>query len=108
MGEEVYATGEPLREGVHLYAHSRKDGKPGVCYVLINTSKEAVTEVELPRAAACYTLSADSLRSSEIRLNGEVLRLTEDEQLPELRAESAAAGVFCAQPATINFFVLDA
>lgn len=108
MGEEVYATGEPVREGVHLYAHSRKDGKPGVCYVLVNTSKEEATEVTLPCTAECYTLSADALRSSDIRLNGEVLRLTADEQVPALPAQSVPAGVFRAQPATVSFFVLDA
>lgn len=108
MGEEVYATGEPLREGVHLFAHSRKDGKPGVCYALVNTSKEATTDIVLPTDAEVYILSANHLRSSEIRLNGKVLRLTEEEQVPEFRAQSADAGVFRAKPATVSFFVLDA
>ena len=29
MGTTVYDTAEPLREGAHVFAHSRKDGKEG-------------------------------------------------------------------------------
>ena len=56
MGKTVYATGEALREGAHVFAHSRKDGKDGVVYLVINNSAEATT-VQLPKDAALYTLT---------------------------------------------------
>lgn len=34
MGPTVYQTGEAPREGTHVYAHSRKDGKDGIVYLI--------------------------------------------------------------------------
>lgn len=34
MGTTVYDTKEEIREGAHVYAHSRKDGKEGVAYLV--------------------------------------------------------------------------
>ena len=47
MGQTVYATGEEIREGAHVYCHSRKDGQAGYAYLVINNSED-VTTVELP------------------------------------------------------------
>lgn len=69
MGTTVYESGEPLREGAHVYAHSRRDGKPGVAYLIINNSLTDTTTVELPRDAQRYTLSAPTLRSPVMYLN---------------------------------------
>ena len=38
MGTTVFDTKEEIREGAHVFAHSRKDGKDGVC--LLYTSPE--------------------------------------------------------------------
>ena len=84
MGPAVYATGEAVREGAHVYAHSRKDGKDGYCYLVINNSAEA-TAVELPKAADAYILTGNGkMRSRTMLLNGKELKLGENDELPAL------------------------
>ena len=84
MGRTVYASGEQIREGAHVYAHSRKDGKDGYAYLVINNSAETTT-VELPGEAEAYVLCGkDKLRSRVMQLNGKDLVLGENDQLPTL------------------------
>ena len=107
MGKTCYATGEAVREGAHVYCHSRKDGKEGVVYLVINNSETEVTTVELPRDAQRYTLSGDGkLRSRKMQLNGKVLELGEGDALPELTPVAQAAGTVELAPGTCTFFVL--
>ena len=106
MGPVVYDSGEPLREGARVYAHSRKDGKPGAVYMVINNSLSDVTTVELPCAAERYTLSAETLRSPVMLLNGRPLQLAGEYALPELAPAQQKAGVAELAPATVTFFVL--
>ena len=63
MGTTVYDAAEPIREGAHVYAHSRADGKPGKAYLVINNSLTDTTTVTLPKEAEVYQLSAETLRS---------------------------------------------
>lgn len=104
MGTTAFATGEPVREGAHLYAHSRKDGQAGAVYLLVNNNREA-TEVELPAPAQRYALSAPQLRAPVMELNGRPLVL-EDGALPALEPEQVPAGTAFAAPHTVTFFVL--
>ena len=84
MGKTVYASGEEIREGAHVYAHSRKDGKEGYAYLVINNSTETTT-VELPKEAEAYILSGHGkLRARTMSLNGKELVLGENDELPEL------------------------
>ena len=103
MGTTVYDTGEPAREGAHVYAHSRKDGQSGACYLIINNSTTDATTVELPQDAVRYTLSADALRSPVMKLNGRELVLGENNALPDLSGEAQPAGTLTVEPATIVF-----
>lgn len=106
VGTTVYDTHEPIREGVHLYAHSRKDSKEGYVYILINNSKEEKTLLELPAKADRYTLSASYLRSKEVMLNGKLLALEGECTLPALSPITEEAGVIELEPATITFLVI--
>lgn len=106
MGTTVYETGETIREGAHVFAHSRKDGKDGVCYLIINNSTTEETEVELPQDAVRYTLSAEKLRSDVMQLNGKDLVLGENDTLPDMSGEQQAAGTLKLAPATCTFLVL--
>lgn len=106
MGTTVYDSGEALREGAHVYAHSRRDGKPGTAYLVINNSLTDATEVELPCDADRYTLSADTLRSPVMRLNGRELVLEGEHGLPDLSPVRENAGTVRLAPATATFFVL--
>ena len=106
MGNVAYASGEEIREGAHVYVHSRKDGQEGYVYLVINNSDD-VTTVELPKEAEMYLLSGDGkLRSRKMCLNGKALELGEGDSLPRLCGVKQAAGKFDMPAQTIAFFVL--
>ncbi|MCD8354898.1 MAG: beta-glucuronidase [Clostridiales bacterium] len=108
MGTTVYDTGEPVREGAHIYAHSRKDGKPGVVYLVINTSTTEATTAELPKDAQRYTLEGldGKLRATVMTLNGQPLVLGEGNSLPAMEPVAQSAGPITFAPATCTFLVL--
>lgn len=106
MGTTVYDAAEPIREGAHVYAHSRADGKPGAAYLVINNSKTDATTVSLPKAAEVYQLSAETLRADTMLCNGKPLVLGEDNTLPEMTPVTAPAGELPLPAATCTFIVL--
>ena len=105
MGTTVYNTGEEIREGAHVFAHSRRDGKDGVAYLIINNSETDATTVELPKTAEVYKLHADKLRATVMKLNGRELVLGENNELPDLSPVNME-GTLTLEPATIAFVVL--
>ena len=60
MGNTCYAVEAPQTEGAHVYAHSRKDGKDGYCYLVINNSLTEETTVSLSSDAELYSLGGES------------------------------------------------
>lgn len=60
--------------------------------MIINNSLNDVTEVELPKDAVRYTFSASELRSTKMMLNGKVLELGENDEIPEFAGEEQSAG----------------
>ena len=85
MGRTVYASGIQNEEGKHVYCHSRKDGKEGCVYLVINNSWTETTTVELPKAAEVYALTGKTgMRSRTMCLNGQELLLGENDELPAL------------------------
>ena len=107
MGTTVYDSKIAIQEGAHVYCHSRKDGKEGCVYLVINNSKTDATILDLPKAATAYVLAGkDGLRSRVMTLNGRDLVLGENDALPCLCGEEVAAGEFQLAPASCAFFVL--
>ena len=93
MGKTCYASGEEIREGAHVYAHSRKDGKAGYAYLVINNSSEETT-VSLPKEAQAYVLTGENgLRSKVMCLNGQPLPLGENDALPALDGAAVSGEV---------------
>ena len=106
MGTTVYDSGEPIREGAHVYCHSRRDGRDGCVYLVINNSLTDATTVELPKDAAVYALTGTTgMRSLTISLNGKELLLGENDELPELSGVAATGKVEVA-PGGCTFIVL--
>lgn len=107
MGQTVYDTNEPIRLGAHVYAHSRRDGKDGLVYLVINNDLENATAVELPGAADVYVLSGEGgdMRARVMTLNGKPLVLGENDSLPEL-APAKASGTLTLAPGACAFIVL--
>ena len=108
MGTTVYDSNEPVREGAHVYVHSRKDGKEGFAYLIINNSLTNATTVELPKEAECYTLAGENgnIRASVMTLNGNPLVLGEGNALPEMKPVIQEAGTVELAPGTCTFLVL--
>ena len=85
MGKTCYATGITNEEGAHIYCHSRKDGKEGSAWLVINNSWTETTTVQLPKAAEVYALTGNGgMRSRNMLLNGKELTLGENDELPAL------------------------
>ncbi|MET3557584.1 hypothetical protein ABID29_000694 [Streptococcus rupicaprae] len=110
MGQQVFASGEAIRQGAHVFVHSRQDGKPGYAYLVINTSETASTKVTLPTLADLYLLAPEqgNLRSSVMTLNGQPLVLTSNDTLPDLSAVRQEAGELELPPTSCAFILLDA
>lgn len=91
MGTTVYDSEESVRMGAHVYAHSRKDKKDGIAYLIINNDLENTTSVELPGEADVYMLAGENgnMRSTVMTLNGNPLVLKEGMELPELQPVKA-------------------
>ena len=108
MGTTVYDSGEGIRMGAHVYAHSRKDGKDGVAYLVINNSETETTTVELPKDAERYTLAGKdgNKRATVMTLNGKDLVLGEDGSLPAMEPAAQPAGKVELAPMTCTFFVM--
>ena len=106
MGNTVYATDEKLREGARVYVQSRKDGKEGVVYLIINNSWTDTTTVELPKEAEVYALTGNGkIRSRTMLLNGRELVLGENNELPELTGKPVT-GTLEIAPGGCTFIVL--
>ncbi|MBR7116581.1 MAG: beta-glucuronidase [Clostridia bacterium] len=107
MGLSVLDAAEPIREGAHVYAHSRADGKDGIAYLVINNSKTEATTVELPKDAVKYYLDGNGdMRSKVMYLNGKPLTLGEGDTLPSLDGECVKAGSYEIAPGACCFFVI--
>ena len=106
MGETVYDSEIKVSEGAHVFCHSRKDGKDGYVYLVINNSKKNITTVDLPSEAIRYTLDGNgNIRSKVMYLNGNPLALGEDDSLPALEGVKVSGQVEL-MPGSCTFFVI--
>ena len=102
MGTTVLDPGR-AEAGLHLYAHCLRQRPGGVALLAINTSRTQSRSITLPMAVDRYSLAADELESSSVKLNGETMKLGPNDELPALRAVTVEAGASTLQPASITF-----
>lgn len=95
MGDTVYDTEIPVEIGAHVYAHSRKDGKDGYAYLVINNSREEITTISLSKEADIYSLTCkdNNLRSRTMLLNGKEFVLDELDNIPEIKGVKASGNI---------------
>ena len=106
MGQTVFASGIPAEEGKHVYCHSRKDGKDGYAYLIINNSWTEKTTVELPGEAEAYILTGNGkFRARTMLLNGKELVLGENDELPALEGVKVS-GTVELEPGSCAFFLV--
>ena len=107
MGKTCYDSGVVNEEGAHIYCHSRKDGKEGCVYLVVNNSWTETTTVRLPKEAEVYALTGKTgIRSRIMCLNGRDLVLGENDALPCLCGEKVQAGDIQIAPGGCTFIVL--
>ena len=105
MGTVVLDAGSP-REGLHLYAQCLHGRPGGVALLAINNSRTDPSEITLPSASIRYTLSAPTLESASVMLNGQSLQLNPNDDLPDINGRATAAGPMHFAPATITFVAI--
>lgn len=106
MGSTVYDCANPNVEGAHVYCHSRKDGKKGFVYLVVNNSLKDKTIVELPSEAMVYALEGrDGMRSSVMTLNGNDLVADEHGELSEIKGVAMSGQIEIA-PGSCTFIVI--
>ena len=107
MGQTVFHSGIAIQEGAHVFCHSRKDGKEGLAYLVINNSATQPTAVELPKEAEVYVLAGrDGMRSTIMTLNGRDLVLGEGDELPCLAPAQQPAGTMQLAAGSCAFILL--
>lgn len=104
MGTEVYDAGTE-KEGVYVFAHNLKGAESGKTILIINTNKKA-TSINLPSDAEQFTLTSDELEGTIVKLNGQELALTPNDELPTITGKKIKAGNVELQETSITFFTL--
>ena len=93
--------------GLHLYAQCLPGHPGGVTLLAINTSRTDRDSMQLPTSAERYTLTADDLEATRVRLNGRELKLGADDELPALSGQRIAAGQVDLAPESITFLAIE-
>lgn len=104
MGTEVYGNSFSGFDEIPVYCHSRKDGRNGFAYLIVNHTADKA-KIQIPQEADCYMLSAEQIRADTMKLNSRYLCLSEKGGLPELKPDRLEAGVFLLPPETCAFLV---
>lgn len=104
MGTIVLDAG--VHQGMHLYAHCRREVRGAVTLLAINTNRTASAILRLPATSERYTLSADDLQSDQVKLNGTALELGANDELPQLAAVTSPPGPIEIGPASIAFITV--
>lgn len=104
MGDTVLDAGR-YEPGFHVYAHCLAGSQGGVAIAAINLDRSKPKRLVVPTGGRRYTLTADILESGSVKLNGRVLTMAPDDQLPTL-AHVVARGMSTLPPASITFLAL--
>jgi hypothetical protein len=104
MGTIVLDAG--VHDGMHVYAHCRRGARGAVTLLAINTDRTAAVTLRLPVASERYTLSADDLQSAEVKLNGTILELGPNDELPQFAGVTLPPGLVEIGPATVTFLTV--
>jgi hypothetical protein len=107
MGTTVLDSGVPIEPGLHVYAHGLRNKPGGVALLVINTDQSAPRTLNIPVGGERYTLSAPgNIQSKRVQLNGTELKLSANDDLPDLAGAAVRAGDIRFEPATITFLAL--
>jgi heparanase len=89
-----------------LSTHCLRDKQNGVALLAINTDRAASRSLDLSMTANRYTVTADNLTGTSVRMNGRELRLGAFDELPSLEGEPVAPARLDLAPASITFLAI--
>ncbi len=104
MGPKVYEAGNGL-PGVFVFAHNMKGHVDGMTILMINTNKTSVAAA-IPSDAEQYSLTSTELQGKSVLLNGQELKLDENDQLPAFKSRSIKSGNVTLPATSISFFTI--
>lgn len=106
MGTKVLDAGAATTPDLYVYAHCLRGHAGGVAVLAINASRTAARELALPASAERYSLTADNLMDSTVKLNGAELKLTAGGDLPAMAGAPEHAGNAALAAESITFFAI--
>lgn len=106
MGTKVYDAGEQT-EGPDVFVHNLKNASKGYAVLVVN-HEDCESTIEIPAKAQQYLLSAaeDDLQTKKVNLNGKLLELTANEELPKIDGKKIDAGTLTLPPYSILFLTV--
>jgi hypothetical protein len=108
MGIGVLDPQVAKRDNLRLFAHCMADTKGGVSMLVLNTDPAIEQSLSLPVGGERYTLTASSLTSKTVLLNGAQLTAASDGSLPPLKGQAVKAGTLRFAPASVTFVTMPA
>jgi len=101
MGTRVYDAGR-WEEGPDVFVHGLRGSTGGMAVLIVNPGNEEFT-VNIPAKAEQYMLTADELQAKRVRLNGEVLELTPEDEIPDIAGKKIKKGDLVLPAYSITF-----
>jgi hypothetical protein len=106
MGASVLDPGVSPATSLHIYAQCLRNHPGGVSILVINADTTQKQWLEFQGKSERYTLTAQNLQDTNVQLNGTVLKLGNEDALPELKGITTRSGIVEFTPASITFLAL--
>jgi hypothetical protein len=106
MGNVVLDAGGTPEPALHLYAQCLRGQAGGVVLLVINTDRSSAHSLDMRAPSERYTLSAERLQDTSVRLNDNELKLGPGDVLPQINGIPVNAGEVTLAPDTITFFAV--
>ena len=105
MGTDVYEAAN-TEAGVDIFVHGLKNKPKGRSVLVINTN-DRETSVVISVGATHYLLTADELMTKKVKLNGQELKLTANDEVPTLKGQKVKAGKVALPAHSISFITFE-
>lgn len=105
MGTRVLDAEVSASPNLYVYAASLRGDPNGVALLVINADRKNPVKFRLPQKSQRYTLTATTLLDTNVRLNGKILKVSKNGDVPVLHGTAAAAVTELA-PQSITFFAI--
>jgi hypothetical protein len=107
MGDTCYRVTEDVSDGAIVYAHSRKDGREGYCYLIINNSLTDEMTVHFDKQVELFPLAGkDGMRSKVMCLDSRPLQYDADGTISILEGRKSPEGRYYLAPGSCMFVVI--